>query len=216
MINALLEEEANIKTGRAAILELFSVPRNRRAALASGIVMFMQQFCGINVIGESSPPEISMSELTPCEQPTILRPFSARPGSPRYRPWVPLLDSVRSTGSPLRRLSGRSTVSFGDASLSVLNQHAHSFLPLASFRTSHLTTCVRAYGGETRHLPRNSPRDSPNYSLTLQKSSYFSQNLPLDGAFPIYHRFRLLYIRRKQSKPISPCPRLTGDEKASF
>ncbi|GAA5833127.1 hypothetical protein JCM3766R1_001406 [Sporobolomyces carnicolor] len=50
MINALLEEEANIKTGRAAILELFSVPRNRRAALASGIVMFMQQFCGINVI----------------------------------------------------------------------------------------------------------------------------------------------------------------------
>ncbi|GAA5951467.1 hypothetical protein JCM3765_005943 [Sporobolomyces pararoseus] len=50
MINALLEEEANIATGRAAILELFSVPRNRRAALASGIVMFMQQFCGINVI----------------------------------------------------------------------------------------------------------------------------------------------------------------------
>lgn len=50
MINALLEEEANLATGRAAILELFSVPRNRRAALASGIVMFMQQFCGINVI----------------------------------------------------------------------------------------------------------------------------------------------------------------------
>ncbi|GAA6013681.1 hypothetical protein JCM11491_005057 [Sporobolomyces phaffii] len=50
MINALLEEEANIATGRLAIVELFSVPRNRRAALASGIVMFMQQFCGINVI----------------------------------------------------------------------------------------------------------------------------------------------------------------------
>ncbi|GAA6059574.1 hypothetical protein JCM10212_000630 [Sporobolomyces blumeae] len=50
MINALLEEEANIATGRSAIVELFSVPRNRRAALASGIVMFMQQFCGINVI----------------------------------------------------------------------------------------------------------------------------------------------------------------------
>ncbi|GAA5926394.1 sugar porter family MFS transporter [Sporobolomyces koalae] len=50
MIHALLEEEANIATGRAAILELFTVPRNRRAALASGIVMFMQQFCGINVI----------------------------------------------------------------------------------------------------------------------------------------------------------------------
>ncbi|GAA5988758.1 hypothetical protein JCM5350_002928 [Sporobolomyces pararoseus] len=50
MINALLEEEANIATGKLAIVELFSVPRNRRAALASGIVMFMQQFCGINVI----------------------------------------------------------------------------------------------------------------------------------------------------------------------
>ncbi|GAA5967400.1 hypothetical protein JCM21900_001041 [Sporobolomyces salmonicolor] len=50
MINALLEEEANIATGRSAIIELFAVARNRRAALASGIVMFMQQFCGINVI----------------------------------------------------------------------------------------------------------------------------------------------------------------------
>ncbi|GAA6013458.1 hypothetical protein JCM10207_008855 [Rhodosporidiobolus poonsookiae] len=50
MINALLEEEANIATGKAAVLELFTVARNRRATLASGIVMFMQQFCGINVI----------------------------------------------------------------------------------------------------------------------------------------------------------------------
>ncbi|GAA6038856.1 hypothetical protein JCM8097_002930 [Rhodosporidiobolus ruineniae] len=51
MINALLEEEVpNIATGRAAILELLTVGRNRRATLASGIVMFMQQFCGINVI----------------------------------------------------------------------------------------------------------------------------------------------------------------------
>jgi hypothetical protein len=30
--------------------ELFSVARNRRATLASWIVMFMQQFCGVNVI----------------------------------------------------------------------------------------------------------------------------------------------------------------------
>lgn len=29
---------------------MFSIPRNRRAALASFIVMFMQQFCGVNVI----------------------------------------------------------------------------------------------------------------------------------------------------------------------
>ncbi|BGP20277.1 hypothetical protein JCM10213_001108 [Rhodosporidiobolus nylandii] len=50
LINALLEEEAQLPTGRAAVLELFTVARNRRATLASGIVMFMQQFCGINVI----------------------------------------------------------------------------------------------------------------------------------------------------------------------
>lgn len=31
-------------------IELFTVPRNRRATLASWIVMFMQQFCGVNVI----------------------------------------------------------------------------------------------------------------------------------------------------------------------
>ncbi|GAA5890014.1 hypothetical protein JCM6882_009199 [Rhodosporidiobolus microsporus] len=49
-INALLEEEASMASGKSAFIELFSVARNRRAALASGIVMFMQQFCGINVI----------------------------------------------------------------------------------------------------------------------------------------------------------------------
>ncbi|CAI7584556.1 unnamed protein product [Penicillium pancosmium] len=31
-------------------IELFTVPRNRRATLATWIVMFMQQFCGVNVI----------------------------------------------------------------------------------------------------------------------------------------------------------------------
>ncbi|GAA5845330.1 hypothetical protein JCM9279_004844 [Rhodotorula babjevae] len=50
LINALLEEEANIATGKSAIVELFTVARNRRGALGAGIVMFMQQFCGINVI----------------------------------------------------------------------------------------------------------------------------------------------------------------------
>lgn len=38
-INSLLEEEASISTGRSAIVEMFAVARNRRAAVASGIVM---------------------------------------------------------------------------------------------------------------------------------------------------------------------------------
>ncbi|GAA5999485.1 sugar porter family MFS transporter [Rhodotorula paludigena] len=49
-INALLEEEASVSHGKNPVIELFTVARNRRAAQASGIVMFMQQFCGINVI----------------------------------------------------------------------------------------------------------------------------------------------------------------------
>ncbi|KAJ7701498.1 proton myo-inositol cotransporter [Mycena rosella] len=48
----LLEQEqdlAKLAKGNRFV-ELFTVPRNRRAALASFIVMFMQQFCGVNVI----------------------------------------------------------------------------------------------------------------------------------------------------------------------
>jgi len=49
-IHTLLEAEKEISEGRNRFIELFTVPRNRRAALASFIVMFMQQFCGVNVI----------------------------------------------------------------------------------------------------------------------------------------------------------------------
>ena len=60
-IHVLLEAEKEIETGRAPIFELFSVPRNRRAALASCIVMFMQQFCGVNVIAYYSSTIFSQS-----------------------------------------------------------------------------------------------------------------------------------------------------------
>lgn len=42
-IHVLLEAENKMIRGRNRFLELFTVPRNRRAALASFIVMFMQQ-----------------------------------------------------------------------------------------------------------------------------------------------------------------------------
>ncbi|EJD03083.1 proton myo-inositol cotransporter [Fomitiporia mediterranea MF3/22] len=48
-IHVQLEAEESLQRGHR-FLELFSVPRNRRAALASFIVMFMQQFCGVNAI----------------------------------------------------------------------------------------------------------------------------------------------------------------------
>ena len=49
-IHVLLVEEEAITRSRNLFLELFTIPRNRRASLASFIVMFMQQFCGVNVI----------------------------------------------------------------------------------------------------------------------------------------------------------------------
>ncbi|KAL0581832.1 hypothetical protein V5O48_000200 [Marasmius crinis-equi] len=50
-IHVLLEAEKDISHARRnRFFELFTVPRNRRATQASFIVMFMQQFCGINVI----------------------------------------------------------------------------------------------------------------------------------------------------------------------
>lgn len=48
----LLNEESKIQksSGIARWAELFTVPRNARATWASTIVMFGQQFCGVNVI----------------------------------------------------------------------------------------------------------------------------------------------------------------------
>lgn len=44
------EEEVNQNVRRSKLVEMITVPRNRKGMLGSGIVMFMQQFCGINVM----------------------------------------------------------------------------------------------------------------------------------------------------------------------
>ncbi|KAJ6565818.1 hypothetical protein DFH09DRAFT_1363614 [Mycena vulgaris] len=49
-IHVLLEAETQIMSGRNRLWEMVSIPRNRNAAIASFIVMFGQQFCGVNVI----------------------------------------------------------------------------------------------------------------------------------------------------------------------
>lgn len=50
-VGVQLEREINKgKNFFTMFLELFTIPRNARATLASWIVMFMQQFCGVNVI----------------------------------------------------------------------------------------------------------------------------------------------------------------------
>ncbi|KAF7307941.1 MFS domain-containing protein [Mycena kentingensis (nom. inval.)] len=49
-IHVTLEAEKEIARGRNRLVEMFTIPRNRNATLASFIVMFGQQFCGVNVI----------------------------------------------------------------------------------------------------------------------------------------------------------------------
>ncbi|WAQ91774.1 hypothetical protein PtA15_15A166 [Puccinia triticina] len=49
-IAKLLEIENLSLEGRNLLTDMWRVPRVRRAAQASGLVMFMQQFCGVNVI----------------------------------------------------------------------------------------------------------------------------------------------------------------------
>lgn len=49
-MHTLLEAESELSSGKQKLKEMFTVGRNRRAMIGSEIVMFMQQFCGINVI----------------------------------------------------------------------------------------------------------------------------------------------------------------------
>ena len=50
-MHTLLDAENEVAVrGKYQVLELVTVPRNRRALIGSEIVMFMQQFCGVNVI----------------------------------------------------------------------------------------------------------------------------------------------------------------------
>ncbi|KAL4947538.1 hypothetical protein BDW69DRAFT_199579 [Aspergillus filifer] len=49
-IHAALVAETKLREGKQLWREMFTVPRNRRAAQSSFFVMFMQQFCGVNAI----------------------------------------------------------------------------------------------------------------------------------------------------------------------
>ncbi|KAF7592375.1 hypothetical protein BBP40_000359 [Aspergillus hancockii] len=49
-IHAALKVEEKLREGKQLWREMFTVPRNRRAAQSSFFVMFMQQFCGVNAI----------------------------------------------------------------------------------------------------------------------------------------------------------------------
>ncbi|KAH9967661.1 hypothetical protein BGW80DRAFT_1340738 [Lactifluus volemus] len=63
-IHVLLEAEKELTRGRNRYVELFTVPRNRRATQASFVVMFMQQFCGVNVIAYYSSTIFTQASFT--------------------------------------------------------------------------------------------------------------------------------------------------------
>jgi hypothetical protein len=49
-IHVALQIEDKMREGKNLWREFFTIARNRRAAQSSFFVMFMQQFCGVNVI----------------------------------------------------------------------------------------------------------------------------------------------------------------------
>jgi hypothetical protein len=63
-IHASLEAEDQLTRGRNRVAEMFTIPRNRRATLASFIVMFMQQFCGVNAIAYYSSNIFKQASFT--------------------------------------------------------------------------------------------------------------------------------------------------------
>lgn len=63
-VRLMLEYELKPKTAWARATKLFSVPRNRRAAQSAFFVMFMQQFCGVNVCLKENSPYLDTTRLT--------------------------------------------------------------------------------------------------------------------------------------------------------
>lgn len=83
-IFVLLQEEASIIRGRNRFLDIFAVARNRRAALASTIVMFGQQFCGVRQeLRLGTDNRSTLSSTTPLQSLLKLGLVKFRPSSPR-------------------------------------------------------------------------------------------------------------------------------------
>jgi hypothetical protein len=60
-IHCLLRCERGIRNDRWRLKEIFSERRNARALIASFVVMFMQQYCGVNILAnvKHSVPDFS-------------------------------------------------------------------------------------------------------------------------------------------------------------
>ena len=67
---------------------MVTIPRNRNAMIAAGIVMFGQQFCGVNVIGVWSLEFFDTAKVlnySDGQQLIIRPPYSSKPVFLKYR-----------------------------------------------------------------------------------------------------------------------------------
>lgn len=92
----LLEAESNMKLGQNKVLELITVPRNRRALVASEIVMFMQQVClFLPFLGFSnSANAVIVSSAESTSSRTIRHKSSSTQNSLQFLPSRHRLDSA--------------------------------------------------------------------------------------------------------------------------
>lgn len=63
-MSLLIDINRKMNEGRNPLIDIFRIGRNRRAFYASQILMFMQQFCGVNVIAYFSSGIFSQSGFT--------------------------------------------------------------------------------------------------------------------------------------------------------
>jgi hypothetical protein len=111
------ETEAMSIGKQSRIKEFLTIRRNRNAMVASEIVMFMQQMCGINVRKEVDSRWTIFVLLTLPRSLPITPPRSSWTlASPKLAHWPLPLDSVLSTGSLPCLLSTRSTHSGDETS----------------------------------------------------------------------------------------------------
>lgn len=74
----LAERELNASRTRNRLVEMVISPRIRKGVQSSGFVMFMQQFCGINVSIEREDVKRNLLTSFLRSTPTTLRPSSKR------------------------------------------------------------------------------------------------------------------------------------------
>lgn len=180
-IHVLVEEEAAIARGRNLALELFTVPRVRRATLASGIVMFMQQFCGVNVI-VSVFSFIHVSRASEADRRPnrhiIVRPFSVKAVSQSSPPSLVPGDLACSTLSPPFQQSIPSTPSV-DGNSYLLHSPAWPFASSSPVSDSKSAPLINPHvlvsfplGSTSSHASIHQVK-VPFHSLTPRKRSRF-------------------------------------------